>query len=405
MIEQRKYDFVDALRGIAVLLVILSHTPLAPSLTFLNVIGAYGVQLFFVVSALTLFLSMEAKHDSEARPVLFFFIRRFFRIAPAFYLAALFYLTKDGLGPAPFAPNGIHAWQILTTLAFVNGWFPDAINAVVPGGWSIAVEMTFYLFVPICFRLITSLTRAAALTVTLAILGIAANRFVAPILLAPFAEDRTLLVWFPQLWFPIQASVFPIGFIVFVLFTRRSALPAPWSGMLTFAAIAMLAVAPWLQVRMLPSPLLYALIFGLLCYGMSSGRSRILVNPLLCHVGKISFSVYLLHFWAISLVHGYLEPAWREVSLPLQSLLFYAVTVAFSVATSTITFRCIELPGQVIGRFLIARIEQTTRTQALLHQPKSAKLLSRSDIIDTGHGQEMAKAGSSQRTPPASSGM
>jgi peptidoglycan/LPS O-acetylase OafA/YrhL len=366
MIEQRKYDFVDALRGIAVLLVVLSHTPLQPSLTFLNVIGAYGVQLFFVVSAFTLFLSMDAKHDRETRPVLFFFIRRFFRIAPAFYLAALFYLAKDGLEPAPFAPDGIHAWQILTTLVFVNGWFPDAINAVVPGGWSIAIEMTFYIFVPMCYRLITSLVRAIALTVALAILGMAANQFVAPILLAPFANERTILVWFPQLWFPIQASVFPIGFIVFILFTRRPALPAPWSTILTLAAIAALIVAPWLHLRIFPVPLLYAAIFGLLCYGMSSGRPRILVNPLLCHVGRVSFSVYLLHFWAISLVHRHLEPAWLGASQPLQSLLFYTATVALAVAMSTITFRWIELPGQMFGKALIARIEQTASARALL---------------------------------------
>ncbi|SHL53387.1 Peptidoglycan/LPS O-acetylase OafA/YrhL, contains acyltransferase and SGNH-hydrolase domains [Bradyrhizobium lablabi] len=366
VIEQRKYDFVDALRGIAVLLVVLAHTPLQPSLTFLNVIGAYGVQLFFVVSAFTLFLSIEAKHDRETRPVLFFFIRRFFRIAPAFYLAALFYLTKDGLGPTPFAPDGIHAWQILSTFAFVNGWFPDAINTVVPGGWSIAVEMTFYVFVPVCFSLITSVVRAIALTVALAILGMAANRFVAPLLLAPFADDRTILVWFPQLWFPIQASVFPIGFIVFLLFTRHSALPARWSGVLTFIAIAALFVAPWVHAPVAPLPLFYAVIFGLLCYGMSSGGPRVLVNPLLCHVGRVSFSVYLLHFWAISLVHRYLEPAWLGVNPPLQSLLFYTTTVAAAVAMSNITFRCIELPGQKIGRALIARIEREAGAQAQL---------------------------------------
>jgi peptidoglycan/LPS O-acetylase OafA/YrhL len=366
VIEQRKYDFVDSLRGIAVLLVVLAHTPLQPSLTFLNVIGAYGVQLFFVVSAFTLFLSMQAKHDRETRPVLFFLIRRYFRIAPAFYLAALFYLIKDGLGPTPFAPDGIHAWQILTTLAFVNGWFPDAINTVVPGGWSIAVEMTFYLFVPVCFRFITSLARAIALTLALAILGIVANRFVAPVLLAPFADDRTILVWFPQLWFPIQACVFPIGFIVFLLFTKRTGLPAPWSGMLTFAALTMLMVAPWLHVRILPVPLLYAAIFGLLSYGMSSGRPRVLVNPLLCHVGRVSFSVYLIHFWAISLVHRYLEPAWLGAIQPLQSLMFYAATVALAVAMSTVTFRCIELPGQMLGGALIARFEQAAVARAQL---------------------------------------
>ncbi|MCX7309105.1 MAG: acyltransferase family protein, partial [Afipia sp.] len=186
MIDQKKYDFVDALRGIAVLLVVLAHTPVPNSLLALNIAGAYGVQLFFVVSAFTLFLSLSARRNTESNPVLFFFLRRFFRIAPAFYFAMLFYLMKDGTGATPWAPQGIQSWQIISTLLFINGWLPDSINAVVPGGWSIAVEMTFYLFVPLCFAVITNVTRASILFVVLVVAGIVANKYLLPSILSPY---------------------------------------------------------------------------------------------------------------------------------------------------------------------------------------------------------------------------
>ena len=57
--------------------------------------GAEGVQLFFVMSALTLFLSLDSRRRTEARPVANFFVRRFFRIAPFFYAGALFYYLFD----------------------------------------------------------------------------------------------------------------------------------------------------------------------------------------------------------------------------------------------------------------------------------------------------------------------
>jgi peptidoglycan/LPS O-acetylase OafA/YrhL len=153
--ETEHLAFVDALRGWAFLGVLLVHVqtilPLPHRLRQLAGAANYGVQLFFVVSALTLFMSYQARRQRDRRPLAAFFIRRLFRIAPLFWLAVPTYLAFLGTGPRDSAPTGIHLGQILATLAFVHGWYPTSINSVVPGGWSIAVEMNFYLLLPVCF--------------------------------------------------------------------------------------------------------------------------------------------------------------------------------------------------------------------------------------------------------------
>src|SRR3954453_3371021 len=94
----KKLTFIEALRGYAILGVVLTHstqklTDLPHWLHNIGIQGARGVQLFFIVSAFTLFYSLSRKYETHSLEVKDFFIRRFFRIAPAFYAAFLFYLV------------------------------------------------------------------------------------------------------------------------------------------------------------------------------------------------------------------------------------------------------------------------------------------------------------------------
>lgn len=60
-----KYDYIDIVRGVAILAVVLVHVgsilpELSPLPTALYTYGNLGVQLFFVASALTLCMSMRS---------------------------------------------------------------------------------------------------------------------------------------------------------------------------------------------------------------------------------------------------------------------------------------------------------------------------------------------------------
>ncbi len=200
MRDIKKYSFIDALRGLAILGVILTHSSnfVAPDTTALQSImshGRFGVQLFYIASALTLCLSWEARKNNEISPLRNFFIRRFFRIAPMFYLAIFFYALLYGFSPRYWAPNGIEWWFIPLTMFFSHGFHPETINSIVPGGWSIAVEMCFYATLPLLLSYVTSM-RTCAFVMVLSILGYVVNRIVLINVLSDFyPADHQYLVY------------------------------------------------------------------------------------------------------------------------------------------------------------------------------------------------------------------
>lgn len=357
MTEQKKYRFVDALRGIAILGVILPHIE---NTGVFGIIGQYGVQLFFVLSAFTLFLSLDAKFKVEQNPIRNFFIRRFFRIAPAFYLAALFYLIKNGLGATFWAPDGIHLWQIITTLGFVHGWHPASINSVVPGGWSIASEFMFYLFVPWCYLHIKEKYQAISLSFLLLFVGLYLNGLMFAKVSSVYPGKEAFVNYFFQLWFPAQVCVFPLGFFLYFLFKDKKdsdkndkAEALRW---LLISIFLWLAFTGGGYIYLLPN-FMYGLSFVLFSYALSLYPFRFFVNTLTCYFGKLSFSMYLFHFAVIGFVKDYIIPLISSNNQTHVTIIFYLSVLAITTGVATFTFYLIEQPGQAIGRKIIEYFE------------------------------------------------
>ena len=64
-----KYAYIDVMRGLAIILVVITHTAQSVGLPKGSVFGLtqfcqFGVQMFFVASALTLSLSMSKRGAS-----------------------------------------------------------------------------------------------------------------------------------------------------------------------------------------------------------------------------------------------------------------------------------------------------------------------------------------------------
>ncbi len=154
--------FFDGLRGIAVLIVVAYHlhergvmpdpTPLFGPLTallpwpFLG--GVLGVEIFFFLSGLVLFLPY-ARHLIEGRPrpaIAHFYLRRSLKIVPS-YVVALLAIAL--IAPQEVPPAESLTQHVLLHLFFLHGFYPNAFASIVGPLWSLAVEVEFYVLFPL----------------------------------------------------------------------------------------------------------------------------------------------------------------------------------------------------------------------------------------------------------------
>jgi len=367
-------EFIDALRGWAFLAVMFVHVqPLAPLPEALGGLGTaanYGVQLFFVASALTLFMSYESRINRDRRPLAAFFLRRLFRIAPLFWLAIPTYTWLLGTAPRAMAPLGIHLPEILATALFVHGWHPSTINAVVPGGWSIAVEMNFYLLLPICFTVLTNLRRAVAACLLAFVASIAVSVFARRWLAGAWSDQ--LISDFTYYWLPRQLPVFLLGFVLFFLIRGRAgARPSP--GLPAEAIAALLVVAALVGRRLPLAYFWFSCGFAWLALALWRRPAPLLVNRLTRYVGQVSYSAYITHFLVAHLLDRLglgASSAGPSPGLAVARFLgIYLLCAAGTLVLSTVTHKLVEVPGQELGRSLIQRLGYGTGPRVAQAKP------------------------------------
>ena len=123
--------------------------------------GGSGVMLFFVVSAFTLCLSMDSRSKDEQTPIKNYFTRRFFRIAPLFYVWMGIYYIRDIIVFNSYTSP----WTILQSLSFTLNLFPGKEAGYVWASWTIGVEMLFYLIFPLIFLLSKNIFSATSILI------------------------------------------------------------------------------------------------------------------------------------------------------------------------------------------------------------------------------------------------
>ncbi|MFV0418419.1 MAG: acyltransferase family protein [Dysgonomonas sp.] len=357
--EPKKYQYIDSLRGIAVLLVILVHIYYVLDHTadyfdyngvFLKIVrgGAYGVQLFFIVSAFTLMMSHYNRLEEPNRTSNFF-IRRFFRIAPMYYLAIIYFTLDKYLQFNLANPDfsAVPVRSLLSNVFFTNALIPEHTNNYVPGGWSVSVEFLFYFTLPFICQKIKSFNSALILfliTLTIAII------------VDPYIKAHTQFPYFHEYNFFVQLPVFPLGIMAYFYLNKEQheIKPITW----VFTAL-LLCVFCYVSV---PRNIMFSLVFVLLLIIQSKYKFGLLSNKLLASIGKVSFSMYLVHFAVIYLFNRFHFYHAIEVSdfgtCLFNFIVMYIIVAVLTYIISSITYRLIELPGQDLGKKIIIKLNQ-----------------------------------------------
>lgn len=358
----RHYDFIDSLRGIAALSVLTVHlgrltTPSieAPAWIFpLTDIGGTGVLLFFVLSAFTLSLSMKSRRD-EANPLRNYFIRRFFRIAPLFYVVMIATYFRDIYVFGVWQP-----WsEVLKSMFFVLNFFPGSEQGFVWASWTIGAEMAFYAIFPLVFMLSRGL-RSSLLVLLLSFL----IRWVWKLFIfnkmgaaeAAAFYSTSIIHHLPHfimgiVTYHVYEATKHVRLNRIACFTFLLALPA-----LIFTLIAYKVINYYILDDRSTS---CSLLFSIIIIGVSQLPLKAIVNRFTIYVGKISYSVYLIHANVIyfagskisSLLGGYDHSGWKYA-------LCLVCVLSITLALSAFSYVIIEKNGNRLGRNFIDWLNQ-----------------------------------------------
>jgi peptidoglycan/LPS O-acetylase OafA/YrhL len=369
--QQHNSYAIDALRGYAILLVICMHVlDHVPALVWpakrLLILGTHGVQLFFIASAVTLLMSWSREQVLPlAQRTGYFLIHRFFRIAPLYFLAIVFYWFLEHIQVAEFSLE-----KLLATLLFYNAWSPYLIPTVggwktVPGGWSISVEFMFYLAFPLLALTVTTVRRAVLFVIFAYAVMLGASVYGQNLYPEISSAARENFLFF---WPPNQLIVFALGFLLYRTikfagaqeWVQRSRLNASSATAILGAALLLAQFHPGnglpLLALLLPKHLLLSLLFAGWAFFMILKPTELAAPGIVVNVGKMSFSIYLIHFAALGIVNLLLAKLWPfatagAATVPYVGILLLLATLA-SYQVARLTYRFIEKPFIRYGKSL-----------------------------------------------------
>jgi peptidoglycan/LPS O-acetylase OafA/YrhL len=358
----KTYDFIDGLRGIAILLVVGCHliyyNPNAGRSTrFIGEIfaaGAHGVTVFFVLSGFLIswpFWKSKVKGNSWVVPPGYGW-RRFWKVYPPLALSVIVF------APACFLfTHNSELWKIaLQWLAGVPLVRPVSgdLNPVM---WSMIVEIHFYLVLPLMFLSVKKLSPNAALVALSAVFLVVPTAFR---LLNARHDIYFTLHPVINTHFPSMLDAFALGILVAGFdnlgMINRSLARAGDAGLVLIGVA--LVLSGWLSANGIgEGPVRHEITGWLvkagaaltLCYAGNPDhpRARLLSTQWLRWCGIISYEWYLFHqplaFWTRSLAGQ------AGGNLLKYSALLCGPLVA-GLLIAAVVYRCFSLPLLRRGR-------------------------------------------------------
>lgn len=316
-------DDVDGLRAVAVMLVLVFHFDLFAS----GKAGFLGVDVFFVISGYLITAIVLRELGAGRFALGRFYLRRVRRLAPALFATLALTLAAGAvlLLPADFAElsrQTLAAQFYVANLYYwkhVNYFGLGAGDSFLLHTWSLAVEEQFYLLYPLVLLLLhRALRRHVALAIGLA-------------LLASFALNVALVGPKPEATFyllPTRAWELLVGGWLAAAgidqrLPRRAGPALGWLG----AALIALSVLLYRDTTRFPGAFALLPVLGAAAVIAARGGpvSRLLAQPPVVYVGKISYPLYLVH-WPVHLFAGRwlqdrYDVGWRAAMLLLSMAL------------------------------------------------------------------------------------
>lgn len=331
---------LDGLRFFAVAGVMAGHWLTYPAMSDAGpILATCGVDLFFVLSGFLITqILIQSKINAEGSSKFIlrqFYIRRFLRIFPLYYLV----LIVGWLGHVP-SGNTNFAWFLTYTTNIVCaikhgecGYFTHL--------WSLAVEEQFYIFFPFVVLLIPTKRLCPAFFIMIA-LGLASRA--AACLLFRQVPDQ---VWVTYVSTPCCLDAFGIGaLLAYLKLFDPEALKRSLTRYLPFVTAAVTALGMYFVVTHLERfnlllrtfyrfgwCIFFFWVIGKGSLSAYNGVARlILENRVIVYLGKISYGLYVYHHFAPYAFARFHFDATQH-SLIFNAALYFVASVGVSAAS------------------------------------------------------------------------
>ena len=380
--HEQHFALLDLNRGLLALWVFAGHAAVYTGTTIAPLPPpGVAVDCFMLLSGFLMsfiFLERQEKEPWNSRTTwLKFYLRRFFRIAPVYYLLlAVAFAAAEPLqalaasnaeeNPRPWsdteftdpARTKVDWLNILTHVTFTFGLFPPfASNNALPD-WSIGLEMQFYAVFP--FLMLTF--RRVGYLVPLVLATIVYTN--APALFGQYLVPGSLLHFGQPSFLPLKINVFLIGML---LGEARFAIEKPETIGRSYQLI-LLAVGLCLFHQHDAIRIATALCILWICASQKSGPlsfprmfswvSRLSQWRVFQFMANTSYAVYLIHLMVLTVIGAYLSrwAFYASASPQLKCWVLLAIAVPIVYATSAVIHQFVEKPGIRLGKKIVAGI-------------------------------------------------
>ncbi len=350
--ETNRIESIDALRGFAAICVLAIHAigesrDIYPKfIEYLIQNGGLGVQLFFVISGFSMFLTLGRNPTLDNKNIFSFYLRRIFRIMPLFLCVLIFsFILKNYI----LNLSEISIGNFLAHLFIIDSFNPYWMsNGIIGVEWTISVEMIFYFFVPVFFKYIKNKKDSIIVFISSIIIS---SIYVKVMLGLNPTPNSELWKYFLYKNLMFQLPVFLSGFILYYTIFPKKEIRSKKLNRLILPIISLTILFPYLLT--FNKYALVSILFVLVCYFFYKYPIKLFVNKYTSYLGKISFSVYLLHLYAIQVSTAII----KYYGILDNTLFYYNIHLILSIIIvilmASITYKFVEEPGIKLGKYLV----------------------------------------------------